>query len=76
MLDAHLDHFQHNMGAYSEETGKRSEETGTKTFWISNAVHRSYQGQYNENIMGDYIWGLVRASDSFHACKACKTSHF
>ncbi|KAL7834398.1 hypothetical protein SRHO_G00286450 [Serrasalmus rhombeus] len=56
ILDAHLDKFKENMGAYSEEQGERFHQD------IMNFECR-YQGQYNENMMGDYIWGLIRESD-------------
>ncbi|KAL6481776.1 hypothetical protein MHYP_G00098560 [Metynnis hypsauchen] len=56
ILDAHLDKFKENMGAYSEEQGERFHQD------IMN-FERRYQGQYNENMMGDYIWGLIRESD-------------
>lgn len=52
MLDAHLETFEDNIGAYSEEQGE----------WFHQDVkeiERKYQGSYNKRIMGDYIWGLV-----------------
>ncbi|XP_017483346.1 PREDICTED: uncharacterized protein LOC108372214 [Rhagoletis zephyria] len=51
ILDAHLDKFKENMGAYSEEQGERFHQDIME-------FERRYQGQYNENMMGDYIWGL------------------
>ena len=48
MLDAHLDEFKENLGAYSEEHGERFHQD------IKDFESR-YQGQYNENMMGDYI---------------------
>ena len=69
MLDSHLDHFQHNLGAYSEEMGERFHQDILD-------FERRYQGQYNQSMMGDYIWGLIRESDSLHARKARKTRHF
>ena len=48
MLDAHLDGFKENLGAYSEEHGERFHQD------IKDFESR-YQGQYNENMMGDYI---------------------
>ncbi|XP_036327947.1 uncharacterized protein LOC118740498 [Rhagoletis pomonella] len=38
--------------------------------------HERYQGQYNENMMGDYIWGLIRESDSQFKRKCRKTTRF
>ena len=56
ILDAHLDKFKENMGAYSEEQGEHFHQDILD-------FERRYQGQYNENMMGDHIWGLLRESD-------------
>jgi hypothetical protein len=37
---------------------------------------RRYQGQYDENMMGDYIWGLIRESDLQYSRKSRKLTHF
>ena len=44
------------MCAYSEEHGERFHQD------IKDFESR-YQEQYNENMMEDYIWGLIRESD-------------
>ena len=69
ILDAHLDKFKENMGAFSEEQGERFHQDILD-------FERRYQGQYNENIMGDYIWGLVRESDLQYNRKSRKQTHF
>ena len=69
ILDAHLDKFKENMGAYSEEQGERFHQDMLN-------FERRYQGQYNENMMGDYIWGLIRESDLLYNRKCRKTTHF
>ena len=69
ILDAHPDKFKKNMAAYSEEQGKRFHQD------ILDFEHR-YQGQYNENMMGDYIWRLIRESDLHYTRKSRKTTHF
>ncbi|KAL6469174.1 hypothetical protein MHYP_G00226980 [Metynnis hypsauchen] len=69
ILNAHLDKFKENMGAYSEEQGERFHQD------IMN-FERRYQGQYNENMMGDYIWGLIRESDLQYSRRSRKTTHF
>ena len=43
------------MGAYSKEHGERFHQDIL-------GFERRYQGLYNERIMGDYIWGLIRES--------------
>ncbi|XP_058848577.1 uncharacterized protein LOC117424572 [Acipenser ruthenus] len=69
ILDAYLHKFKENMGAYSEEQGERFHQDILD-------FERRYQGQYNENMMGDYIWGLIRESDLQYNCKSRKTTHF
>ncbi|MGH0179042.1 UNVERIFIED_CONTAM: hypothetical protein FKN15_002173 [Acipenser sinensis] len=69
ILDAHLDKFKENMRAYSEEQGERFHQDILD-------FERRYQGQYNENMMGDYIWGLIRESDLQYNRKSRKTTHF
>jgi len=69
ILDAHLDKFKENMGAFSEEQGERFHQDILD-------FERRYQGQYNENMMGDYIWGLVRESDLQYNPKSRKQTHF
>ncbi|GBO99518.1 hypothetical protein EVAR_691_1 [Eumeta japonica] len=53
MLNAHLDKFKNGMVAYSEEKGE-----GVHQDIMS--IEQRCQGQYNGNMMGDYIWGLLR----------------
>lgn len=53
VLHAHLDHFKSNMGDYSEEHGERFHQD-------IRSFEERYKGQYNENMMGDYIWNLLR----------------
>ncbi|KAG8223775.1 hypothetical protein J437_LFUL001495 [Ladona fulva] len=48
ILHDHLDKFKENMGAYSEEQGKRFHQD------ISE-FERCYPGQYNKNLMRDYM---------------------
>jgi len=69
ILDAHLDNFKENMGAYSEEQGERFHQD------IMDIEYR-YQGSYNESMMGDYIWGLLWESNLLHTRKSRKTVHF
>ena len=69
ILDVHLDKFKENMGAQSEEQGERFHQD------ILDFEHR-YQGQYNENMMGDYIWWVIRESDLKYTRKSRKTTHF
>jgi len=65
ILDAHLHKFKDNMGAYSEEVYQDILDFG-----------RHYQGQCNENMMRDYIWGLLQESDLQYTHKSRKPIHF
>ena len=56
MLDANLDQFMENMGAYSQKLGKRFHQNILD-------FKRRYPGQYNKSMMGDYIWRLMHESD-------------
>lgn len=53
ILDAHLDKFKENIGAYAEEQGERFHQD------LLDFECR-YLGTYNENIMGGYIWEPIR----------------
>ena len=52
MLDANLAQFMENMGAYSEELGKRFHQN------ILN-----FERRYTQDSMGDYIRRLIHESD-------------
>ena len=69
ILDTPLDKFKENMVNYSEEQGERFHQDILD-------FERRYQGQYNENMMGDYIWGLLRESDLQYTHKSRKPTHF
>ena len=56
VLHSHIDESKSNMGDYSEEQGERFYQD-VKSF------EERYKGQYNESMMGDYIWNLVRESE-------------
>jgi hypothetical protein len=69
ILDAHHHKFKKNTGAYSEEQGGHFHQDILD-------FERRYQGQYDENMMGDYIWGLIRESDLQYNRKSRKPTHF
>lgn len=54
-LHTHLYDFKEDMGDYSEE-----QDEGFHLD-ISSSEER-YKGKYNESMMGDYIWNLLRES--------------
>lgn len=53
MLHSHVDFFPENLGDESDEHGERFHQQ-LKT------MERRYQGLWNETMMGDYCWGLIR----------------
>ena len=56
VLHSRIDEFKDNMGDYSEEQSERFHQD-VKSF------EERYKGQYNESMMGDYIWKLVRENE-------------
>ena len=69
IIYANLDQFKENLGVYSEEQGERFHQDILD-------FERRYQGQYNDNMMADYIWGLIRESHLQYNRKSRKTTHF
>ena len=57
------------MVAYSKEQGEHFHQDILD-------FQRRYQGQYNQNMMGDSIWGLIGESDLVYNRKSRKTTHF
>lgn len=55
-LHSHLDFFPQNLGAMSDEQGERAHQDLMK-------IERSYQGFWDESMLGDYCWGLLRETD-------------
>lgn len=53
LLDAQKDKFKNNIGAYSERQDQQFQQDRKK-------IKESYQDHYKENVMGDYILGLVQ----------------
>ena len=69
LLYAHLEKFKDYMGDYSEEQGERFRQDVKE-------VERRYQGHYDERMMGDYIWSLLRECDVDYNRKSRKSSRF
>ena len=56
ILRSHIGEFKDNLGEYSEEQGERFHQD-------VESFKERYKSQYNESMMGDYIWNLLRESD-------------
>ena len=52
-LHSHLDFFRENLENVSEEHGERFHQD-------IQVLEKRYQGRWDEAIMGDYVWNLVR----------------
>lgn len=68
-LDSHLDFFPENLGALSDEHGERFHQQ-------LKSMERRYQGFWDERMMGDYIWFLIRESDINSNKRQSKTKNF
>ena len=58
-LHSHLDFFWDNLGNISEEHGERFHQD-------IQVMEKRYQGRWNEAMMGDYVWTLVRKYNITH----------
>ena len=56
-LHSHLDFFPPNLGAVSDEQGKGFHQD-------LMATERRYQGYWDENMLGDYCWSVLRETDA------------
>ena len=69
MMHSHLDFFKSSMGNYSEEHGECFHQDVME-------FEKGYQGECNERMMGDYVWGLVRETQTLHQRKSRKFVYF
>ena len=69
VLHSHIDEFKDNMGDCSKEQGERFHQD-VKLF------EERYKDQYNERIMKDYIWNLVRESKLTYNRQSRKKTSF
>lgn len=58
-LHSHLDFFPNNLGDESDEHGERFHQQ-------MKAMERRYQGFWDEAMMGDYCWFLIRETNKKH----------
>lgn len=56
-LHSHLDFFANNLGDESDEHGERFHQE-------IKQMESRYQGYWNEAMMGDFCWFLVRETDN------------
>ena len=68
-MHSHLDFFKENLGDVSEEHGERFHQD-------IQTMEKRYQGRWDEAMMGDYIWSLVRENSQEHKRKSRCNTHF
>lgn len=66
----HLDFFPNNLGAESDEHGERFHQDMA-------AFEKRYHGFWDEQMMGDYCWSIMRESNTDqYARKSLNNQHF
>ena len=68
-LHSHLDFFRDNLGDVSDEYGERFHQD-------IQVMEKRYQGRWDEAMMGDYIWSLVREDSTTYKRKSLSNVHF
>lgn len=58
LLDSHLDFFPENLGDVSDEQGERFHQDIA-------TMERRYQGRWDEGMMSDYCWQLLRDNKDY-----------
>ena len=68
-LHSHLDFFRPNLLDMSEEHGE--------CFYQDiQVMEKRYQGRWNEAMMGDYVWTLIRDNKQIYKRKCHSNVHF
>ena len=68
-LHSHLNFFQPNLEAVSDEHGKRFHQDITK-------MESNYQGKWKPGMMGDFCWMLLRDIPEAKYTRSFKKTHF
>ena len=68
-LHSHLDFFRNNLGIVSEEHGERFHQD-------IQMMEKRYQGRWNEAMMGDCLWNLMRKCNTTYKQKHYSNVHF
>lgn len=68
-LHSHLDFFPNNLGDVSDEHGERFHQE-------MKSMEQNYQGFWDERMMGDYIWFLIRETDIEKNKRQSKTKNY
>ena len=68
-LHCHLDFFRDNLRNVSEEHGERFHQD-------IQEMEKRYQGRWNETMMGDYVWNLMRKCNTTYKRKIIQRPFF
>ena len=68
-LHSHLNFFPPNLGAMSDEHGKRFHQD-------SKMMESNYQGKWNPGMMGYFCWMLLRDIPEANYTRSSKKTHF
>ncbi|CAK9833042.1 hypothetical protein ANTRET_LOCUS9781 [Anthophora retusa] len=68
-LQSHLNFFPENLGDVSDEHGERFHQE-------MKTIERRYQGFWDERMMGDYIWFLIRETESKHNRRQSRSQNY
>lgn len=67
-LHSHLDNFPANLGAESDEQGERFHQD-------LMIFEKRYQGFWNEEMMGDYCWTIIRETNPENYKRVVRSTH-
>ena len=68
-LHSHLDFFWDNLGNVSEDHGERFHQD-------IQVMEKRYQGRWNEAMIRDYVWNLMRTCNTTYKRKNYSNAHF
>ncbi|KAJ8734609.1 hypothetical protein PYW08_013859 [Mythimna loreyi] len=68
-LHSHLIFFPENLGSMSDEQGERFHQD-------LRIFEERHQRFWDENMLGDYWWSIIKETDSNNYKKKAKISHF
>ena len=63
-------------GFFRENLGDVSEEHGERFHQDIQTMEKRYQGRWDSAMMGDYVWSLIRETDTIHKRKGRSSKHF
>lgn len=68
-LDSHLDDFEKNLGAYSDQHGERFHQ-------YIKVMENMYKGKDNKHMLGDHCWRQIREDPNTHWSRKPRLNYF